>query len=52
VKTWSQKLKGIKHLEELILYGKIILKLILIKYGGKAWIGFNWVVTRISGGLI
>ena len=34
------------------LYGKIILKLILKKWDGEAWIGLTWVMTGTDGGCV
>jgi hypothetical protein len=36
----SECLKGTDDLEDLIIYGRIILKLILKKQGGRMWSGF------------
>jgi hypothetical protein len=44
-------LKGIDHLEDLGIDGKIILKLILRKQGGKVWTGFVWLRIGTSGEL-
>jgi len=36
-------LKEGDHLEDLRVDGRVILKLILKKYDGRAWTGFNWL---------
>jgi hypothetical protein len=35
--------KGKSYWEDLCVDGRIILELILRKYSGKAWTGFNWL---------
>jgi len=39
-------------LEDKGIYGKIILELILGKYGGKVWSGFIWLRIGSCGGLL
>jgi hypothetical protein len=41
-KLWFESLKRRDHLEDLGIDGMIILKSILVKYGGRVWIGFTW----------
>jgi len=41
-KLYTESLNGRGHLIHLGVDGKIILKLILGKYGWRVWIGFNW----------
>jgi hypothetical protein len=45
-------LKWRDHLEDLSADGRIILKLILMKLGEKAWTGFIWLRTEISGEIV
>jgi hypothetical protein len=44
-----RKPEGKKHLEDLRTDGRIILKLILKRQGGRVWIGFTWLKIGISG---
>ena len=39
------------HLEDLSLDGRIIVKLILKKSVGRAWVGLTWLRVRTSGEL-
>jgi hypothetical protein len=50
-KFWSENLKGRDHSEDLGI-GERILGHILEKYDGKMWIGFIWLRTGTSGGLL
>jgi hypothetical protein len=47
-----ENLKGRDNSENLGEDGKIILKWILGKQGGKVWTGCIWLRTRTSGGLL
>jgi hypothetical protein len=49
---WSENVKGRDLSEETGVDGKIILKRILGKQGGKVWIGFIWLRVGTSGGLL
>jgi hypothetical protein len=49
---WSENLKGGDQLVDLDLDGKIILELILGKYGGKMCTGFIWFRIGTSGGIL
>jgi hypothetical protein len=40
---WSENLNGKDHLGDLGIYGKIIIKWILRKYGVRVWTGFMWL---------
>jgi len=42
-KFWPENLKGRDHAEDLDVNGKIILKWILGKQGGKVWTGCIWL---------
>jgi len=42
-KCWSADLNGTDHLEDLDVYGSIILKRVLGKCGLRIWIGFLWL---------
>jgi hypothetical protein len=44
--------KGRKHLEFIGIDGKIILKWILSKYGGRVWTGFIWLKIGTSSGFL
>jgi hypothetical protein len=46
-KFLSKNLKGRDHAEDL---GINIIKLVLGKYGGKAWTGFIWLRIGTGGG--
>jgi hypothetical protein len=48
----SENLKGRNHLGNLVVDGRIILKLILWKYGGRVWTGFIWLRIRTGGGFL
>jgi hypothetical protein len=45
-------LKGRNYLEDLGMDGKIKLKWIIGKYGGKVWTGFIWLRVGSSGRLL
>jgi hypothetical protein len=45
-------LKGIDHLEDLDVYGRIILEWILGKYVEKLCTGFIWLRIWTSGGVL
>jgi hypothetical protein len=47
-----RNLEGRDHSEDLGVYGKIILKWILGKWGGKVGTGFIWFRIGTSGGLL
>jgi hypothetical protein len=47
-----ESLKGRDHLEDLGVNGKVILKLILKKKGGRMWTGFIWLRIGTGGGLL
>jgi hypothetical protein len=51
-KFWSENLKGSDHSEGLIVGGKIILKWILEKEGGKVWTICIWLRIGIIGWLL
>jgi len=51
-KFQSERLKGKEYSKELRTDGKIILKLILDKQGGKMLTGFIWLRIGASGGLL
>jgi hypothetical protein len=42
-KFLSENLKGRDQSENLRVYGKVILKWVVGKYGGKVWTGFVWL---------
>jgi hypothetical protein len=46
---WLENWKGRNHLEDLGVDGKIILELILGKYGGRVWTGFILLRIGTSG---
>jgi hypothetical protein len=48
---WLENLKGVDHLEDLSVDGKILV-LILGKYSEKLWIEFIWLKSGTSGGPI
>jgi hypothetical protein len=45
---WFGNPKGRAHSEDLVVNGKIMLKCIIGRQGGKVWIGFIWL--RIGTG--
>jgi hypothetical protein len=45
-------LKGTNHSEDKCVDGKIILKWILMKQGGRMWIGLMWLTLDTSSGLL
>jgi hypothetical protein len=47
----SRSLKGRYHSEDLDIDGRIILKCVLGKQGGKVWTGFIWLRIGTSGGV-
>jgi len=47
-----EDLKGRDCSEDLSVDRKIILELILVKYGGKVWIGFIWLWIRTTDGTL
>jgi hypothetical protein len=47
---WSENLKGIEHLGDLDVDGRIILKWLLNV--GMIWIGFVWLRVGINGVLL
>jgi hypothetical protein len=51
-KSWSENLTGRGHKEDLGVDGRIVLKWILEKWGGKVWAGFIWFRTETSGRLL
>jgi hypothetical protein len=51
-KFQSENLKGRDHLEDLGVYGKIILEWILGKYGGEVWTGCIWLRIGTSGRIL
>jgi hypothetical protein len=51
-KFWSEKLKGRNHLEDIGVYGKVILEWIAENYGGTLWTGFIWLRIWTSVGLL
>jgi hypothetical protein len=44
--------RGRKHLEDLGVDGRIILRCVLKKKGVRVWTGFIWLKIGISGGLL
>jgi hypothetical protein len=50
-KFLSENLRRRYLLDDVGLFGKIILERILVKEGGKLWIRFIWLKTGPSGGL-
>jgi hypothetical protein len=46
----SGRVKGRDHSEDLLLDGRIIITLILRKYGGRVWTEFMWLRIGTSGG--
>jgi hypothetical protein len=48
---WWVSLKEKDHFEDLDIYGRIILKLVL-KTDRRIWITFIWLVIGINGGLL
>jgi hypothetical protein len=47
---WSENLEGRQHSEQISVDGKVILKWILGKYGGKVWTGVFWLRIRNTRG--
>jgi hypothetical protein len=50
-KIYPEYLKERYYLEDLDVEGRIILKLISRKQGGRLWIGVMWLRTGSSGGI-
>jgi hypothetical protein len=48
----SENLKGRDHLENIDVDGRVILKWILKKYGGRVYTRFIWLGIGTSGGLL
>jgi hypothetical protein len=48
-KFWTENLKGRGHVEGLDIDGRIILRWLLRKLGGKVWTGFMWIRIETSG---
>jgi hypothetical protein len=51
-KFWSETLKGSDDSKDLDVAGRIILEMILGKWGGKFWTGFIWLRIGTSGRLL
>jgi hypothetical protein len=51
-KSWSKNLKKRDHWEDLGVDGRITLRWILGKAGGKVWTGCIWLRIETSGGLL
>jgi len=48
----SEHLKGIYHMGDLVVDGRIILKLISEKRSVNGWTKFNWLRLWSSGGIL
>jgi hypothetical protein len=51
-KFWLKNQTERDHSDDLGVDGKMIVELILRKYGGKLWIGCIWLRIGTSGGLM
>jgi hypothetical protein len=46
---WWVNLKKRDNLQDLVVHGSIILKLVMNTYYGRVWTGFSWLRTQKSG---
>ena len=46
---WWVNLKKRDNLQDLVVHGSIILKLVMNTYFGRVWTGFSWLRTQRSG---
>ena len=46
---WWVKLKKRDNLQDLVVHGSIILKLVMNTYYERVWTGFSWLRTQKSG---
>jgi hypothetical protein len=51
-KLWLESLKGRDQWEDLDVDGRIILRWILKKHGGRVWNGFVWLRIGTGSGLL
>jgi len=51
-KFWPKNLKGKDNLEDLGVDERLKSEWILVTLGVKMWIGFIWIRTETSGGLL